>query len=119
MLTVLLANAAGLQVLRDGEWYNVPVVPGALVVNLGDTVEVVSNGLLNSPVHKVVTNAERERVTVGAFYTLDPEREVEPALELVSEDRPRRYEKMKSSDYIREVLESFARGKTDVDSVKI
>ncbi|KAM0834720.1 hypothetical protein ACQ4PT_063413 [Festuca glaucescens] len=119
MLTVLLPNAAGFQVLLDGEWYEVPIVPGALVVNLGDTVEVVSNGLLKSLVHKVVTNAERKRVSVGAFYTLDPEREVEPATELVSEDRPRRHEKMKTSDYIRELQESLARGERAVDRVKI
>ncbi|KAM0918494.1 hypothetical protein ACQ4PT_009013 [Festuca glaucescens] len=119
MLTVLLANTVGLQVLRDGEWYDVPVVPGTLVVNLGDTVEVVSNGLLKSPIHKVVANSERERVSVGAFYTLDPEREVEPAPELVSEDRPKRYEKMKTSDYIRELQKSLARGERAVDRVKI
>ncbi|KAM0899763.1 hypothetical protein ACQ4PT_021108 [Festuca glaucescens] len=49
MLTVLLANVAGFQVLLDGEWYEVPVVPGALVVNLGETVEVVSNGFAQEP----------------------------------------------------------------------
>ncbi|KAM0872051.1 hypothetical protein ACQ4PT_038971 [Festuca glaucescens] len=119
MLTILLANAAGLQVPRDGQWYDVPLVPGALVVNLGDMGEVVTNGLLKSAVHKVVANAERERVSVAAFYTVDPEREVEPALELVSDERPRRYKKMKNSDYIRELLESLARGERSIDRVKI
>ncbi|KAM0918498.1 hypothetical protein ACQ4PT_009012 [Festuca glaucescens] len=119
MLTVVLNNAAGLQVLRDGEWYDVPVVPDALVVNLGDTVEVVSNGLLKSPVHKVVANSESKRVSVAAFYTADPEREVEPAPELVSEERPRRYGSMKNSDYIRGLHESLARGERAIDRVKI
>ncbi|KAM0869725.1 hypothetical protein ACQ4PT_040533 [Festuca glaucescens] len=119
MLTILLADAAGLQVLRDGQWYDVPVVPGALVVNIGDTVEVVSNGLLKSPVHKVVANAERERVSVAAFYTVDPEREVEPAPELVSDERPMRYKKMKNSNYMRVQLESLARGERAIDRVKI
>ncbi|KAM0918489.1 hypothetical protein ACQ4PT_009005 [Festuca glaucescens] len=119
MLTILLADAAGLQVLRGGQWYEVPVVPGALVVNLGDTVEVVSNGLLKSPVHKVVANGERERVSVAAFYTVDPEREVEPAPELVSDKRPRLYKKMKNSDYMRELQESLARGGRAIDRVKL
>ncbi|XP_044961778.1 protein SRG1-like [Hordeum vulgare subsp. vulgare] len=124
-LTVLLAETAGLQVRRDsdgggGEWYDVPVVPGALVVNLGDTVEVVSNGVLRSPVHRVVASGERERVSVAAFYTVDPEREVEPAPELVSEERPRRYEKTKKAgDYVRELLESLARGERAIDRVKL
>ncbi|KAM3208057.1 hypothetical protein ACQJBY_063011 [Aegilops geniculata] len=120
VLTVLLAETAGLQVLRDGEWHDVPVVPGALVVNLGDVVEVVSNGVLRSPVHRVVASAERGRVSVAAFYTVDPEREVEPAPELVSEERPRRYEKTKKSgDYVRELLESLARGERAIDKVKL
>ncbi|KAM0899764.1 hypothetical protein ACQ4PT_021108 [Festuca glaucescens] len=83
------------------------------------TVLLANVAGFQSPVHKVVTNAERKRVSVGAFYTLDPEREVEPATELVSEDRPKRHEKMKTSDYIRELQESLARGERVVDRVKI
>lgn len=56
---------------------------------------------------------------MAAFYTVDPEREVEPAPELVSDERPRRYGKMKNNDYFRELLESLARGERAIDRVKI
>jgi isopenicillin N synthase-like dioxygenase len=38
-----------------------------------------------------VTNAKKERLSVVMFYSMDPEREIEPASELVDEKKPRRY----------------------------
>jgi isopenicillin N synthase-like dioxygenase len=38
---VVVPDAEGLQVLRrTGEWEELPMMPGALVVNLGDFMEV-------------------------------------------------------------------------------
>lgn len=41
-ITVLLQDreVEGLQILVDGKWYRVPVIPHALVVNLGDQMQV-------------------------------------------------------------------------------
>uniref|UniRef100_A0A0E0DXW0 Fe2OG dioxygenase domain-containing protein n=1 Tax=Oryza meridionalis TaxID=40149 RepID=A0A0E0DXW0_9ORYZ len=104
-------TVSGLQVLRQGVWYDVPVVPNALLINMGDGMEIMSNGLLKSPVHRVVTNAERERVSVVMFYVLGPEKELEPAPELVDDEkRPRQYAKMKNKEYLSGVYETLARG---------
>lgn len=113
-------TVSGLQVLRQGVWYDVPVVPNALLINMGDAMEIMSNGLLKSPVHRVVTNAERERVSVVMFYALDPEKELEPAPELVDDEkRPRQYAKMKIKDYLSGFYETFARGTRVIDTVKM
>lgn len=41
LATLLVDNDLGaLQVLRDGMWYNVPTKPHALLVNIGDFMEV-------------------------------------------------------------------------------
>jgi isopenicillin N synthase-like dioxygenase len=52
-LTILLAAQPGLQVLRYDaqnrsrtEWYSMPVVPGAFVINLGDLMQRWTNGTL-------------------------------------------------------------------------
>ncbi|KAL6898022.1 hypothetical protein ACP4OV_006618 [Aristida adscensionis] len=124
VITVVLIDDAvsGLQVQPNdggGGWYDVPIIPDALLVNVGDAIEIMSNGFFKSPVHRVVTNLERERVSLAMFYTMDPEKEISPAPELVDEERPRRYGNMKTKDYVTELFETFARGTRAIDTVKI
>ncbi len=56
-LTILLQEAApgGLQVMgRDGGWHDVPAVPGAFVVNIGDLMARWTNDRWVSTLHRVV-----------------------------------------------------------------
>lgn len=121
VLSVLMVDdtVGGLQVLRDGVWWDVPVVPGTLLINLGDQTEIMSNGIFKSPVHRVVTNAEKERLSVALFYSVDPEREIEPAAQLVDEKRPAKYRKVKVKDYIAGLYENLSQGTMVIDTVKI
>lgn len=112
-------NVSGLQLQNNGVWYDVPIVPNALLVNVGDVMEIMSNGFFKSPVHRVVTNAEKERLSLVMFYTMGPEREIEPLSELVDEKTPVRYRKIKTNDYIATLFETFARGTLAIDAVKI
>uniref|UniRef100_A0A0E0PU76 Fe2OG dioxygenase domain-containing protein n=1 Tax=Oryza rufipogon TaxID=4529 RepID=A0A0E0PU76_ORYRU len=113
-------SVSGLQLLRQGVWYDVPIVPNALLINVGDGIEIMSNGLFKGPVHRVVTNAESERVSLAMFYTLDPEKELEPVPELVDDEkRPRQYVKVKTKDYVTGLFETLARGTRVIDTVKI
>ncbi|TVU32722.1 hypothetical protein EJB05_24473 [Eragrostis curvula] len=66
-LTVLLQDGVGgLQaLLGGGRWVDVP--PGALVVNVGDFLEIMSNGRLKSVEHRVVASATA-RVSVACFF---------------------------------------------------
>lgn len=112
-------NVSGLQLQKNGVWYNVPIVPNALLVNVGDVMEMLSNGFFKSPVHRVVTNAVKERLSLVMFYTMGPEREIEPVPELLDEKRPRRYKKIKTKDYIAQLFETFARGTLAIDTVRI
>ncbi|CAL5046352.1 unnamed protein product [Urochloa decumbens] len=121
LITVVAVDDAvgGLQVQGAGAWYDVPIVPGALLVNLGDATEIMSNGFFKSPVHRVVTNPERERVSLAMFYTPDLKKEMELAPELLDEERPRRYGKVKTKDYVPRLLEAYARGTQAIDTMKI
>jgi isopenicillin N synthase-like dioxygenase len=68
-LTVLLEDGTpGLQVLRDGLWHDVRPQHGALIVNIGDMVEVWSNGLYPAPVHRVLAMDRRERLSAPYFH---------------------------------------------------
>ncbi len=68
VLTILLQDEQpGLEVLKDGAWHLVPPVPGALVVNVGDIVQVWSNDRYKAALHRVRANSENERYSVPFF----------------------------------------------------
>ncbi|CAI9782426.1 unnamed protein product [Fraxinus pennsylvanica] len=72
-MTYLLQDkeVEGLQALKDDKWYKVRIVPNAIVVNVGDQVEIMTNGIFKSPIHRVATNRERERMTIAVFFAPD------------------------------------------------
>ncbi|BAF13888.1 Os03g0860600 [Oryza sativa Japonica Group] len=74
-LTVLLQESKGLQVLmrQRQRWVDVPPVAGALVVNIGDLLQLVSNDLFRSVEHRVLatTAAAEPRLSVACFFRPD------------------------------------------------
>ncbi|KAG2609795.1 hypothetical protein PVAP13_4KG089200 [Panicum virgatum] len=120
-VTLLMVDSSvgGLQVLRDGVWYDVPTRPRTLLINLGDQMEIMSNGIFRSPVHRVVTNAEKERLSVALFYSVDPEREIQPAGKLVDENHQALYKKVKIKEYVAGLFEHFSQGKMVIDTARI
>nr|WP_057929947.1 2OG-Fe(II) oxygenase family protein [Burkholderia ambifaria] len=71
LLTMLLQDdVGGLEVCNaDGEWVRAPYIPGTLIVNLGDMVPVLTNGLYHSNMHRVLNTApDRHRYSVPTFF---------------------------------------------------
>ncbi|KAH0854493.1 hypothetical protein HID58_069194, partial [Brassica napus] len=89
-LTVLLQDqVGGLQVLHDQYWVDVPPVPGALVVNVGDLLQLITNGKFISVEHRVLANKAGPRISVGCFfssYLMANPRVYGPIKELLSEE---------------------------------
>ena len=80
-LTLLLQDrVGGLQVQReDGLFHDVPPIPGAFVVNLGELLEVATDGYLVATNHRVVSPAgATERFSVPFFYNPRLDARVEP-----------------------------------------
>jgi len=80
-LTVLLQDGmGGLQVLLDRGgaagrgWVEVPPLPGALIVNIGDLLQLVSNDWFRSVEHRVLANRDAARVSVACFFNTDMKR---------------------------------------------
>ncbi|XBI88057.1 DIBOA-glucoside dioxygenase BX6-like [Triticum dicoccoides] len=77
-LTVLLQDGmGGLQVLVDGKtWVDVPPVPGAFIINIGDLLQLVSNDQFRSVEHRVLANKSKDtaRVSVASFFNTNIER---------------------------------------------
>ncbi|MDX3113937.1 isopenicillin N synthase family dioxygenase [Streptomyces scabiei] len=80
-LTLLLQDeVGGLQVQReDGAFHDVPPLPGAFVVNLGELLEVATDGYLVATNHRVVSPPSAvERFSVPFFYNPRLDARVEP-----------------------------------------
>ncbi|MCX5199653.1 isopenicillin N synthase family oxygenase [Streptomyces sp. NBC_00249] len=69
-LTLLLQDTVGgLQVVRDGGYVDIPPMPGAFVVNLGELLEIATQGYLRATDHRVVSPPGAvERFSVPFFY---------------------------------------------------
>lgn len=68
LITLLMgASADGLQVLRhDGKWIPITALPDQLVVNVGDMLERLTNGVLKSTIHRVV-NPSKELMNTPRY----------------------------------------------------
>lgn len=70
LLTILHQNDTnGLQIFQEGiGWVPVPPSPGALVINVGDLMHILSNACFPTAYHRVVPNDTRHRFTIAYFY---------------------------------------------------
>jgi isopenicillin N synthase-like dioxygenase len=102
IMSVLLQDeTGGLQVKKGNKWVGVAPVPNALVINIGDQLQVVSNGRFQSVEHRVVTNTSAARLSVTTFLHPDADVMLGPALDLVDASHPPLYPTTKYSDYRR------------------
>ncbi|WP_165067323.1 isopenicillin N synthase family dioxygenase [Marisediminicola senii] len=72
VLTLLFVEPekAGLQVEKDGEWIDAPPIDGAFVVNIGELLEVATNGYLKATVHRVISpSIGQDRISIPFFYS--------------------------------------------------
>ena len=100
-LTILLQDdQPGLEVLRDGSWHLVETVPGALVINIGDIVQVWSNDRYRASLHRVRANATRERYSVPFFFNPDYAVDYAPLASAVNGGNPR-YESINWGEFRR------------------
>ncbi|PKA63306.1 Protein SRG1 [Apostasia shenzhenica] len=121
-LTVLLAAddcVPGLQVRRGHEWVPVRPLPGALIVNVGDQIQVLSNATFKSVEHRVVVNAMTDRLSIAFFYNPNGNLLLEPAKELVTLECPPLYHPMTFNQYRQYIRKNGPRGKAQVESHRI
>jgi isopenicillin N synthase-like dioxygenase len=71
VLTLLLVEPGkgGLQVEYQGKWIDAPQVPGTFVVNIGEMLELATNGYLKATLHRVISPLKgTDRVSLPFFY---------------------------------------------------
>ncbi|KAM7264596.1 hypothetical protein ACFE04_002279 [Oxalis oulophora] len=62
----------------SGEWISAPPIPGTFVCNIGDMLKILTNGLYESTMHRVINNSPKDRVSIPYFYETNFDVPVEP-----------------------------------------
>ncbi|HKJ15895.1 MAG TPA: 2OG-Fe(II) oxygenase family protein [Xanthomonadales bacterium] len=90
--TLLLQDdVAGLQIHHGGAWIPVDPIPGTVVVNTGDIVQVWSNDRYTAPLHRVVASRDKDRYSLPYFFNPRYSANYAPVPGLLSESKPARY----------------------------
>ncbi|KAJ4832712.1 hypothetical protein Tsubulata_035197 [Turnera subulata] len=102
LFTILYQNnTSGLQVLKEGAgWVTVPPIPGALVVNVGDLLHILSNGLYPSVLHRAMVNRTKERLSLAYLYGPQPSVQISPLPKLVGPSQPPLYRPVTWTEYL-------------------
>src|SRR5690606_3096566 len=91
-VTLLLQDEQpGLEVFHDGAWRLVEPRSDALVVNIGDIVQVWSNDRYRAALHRGLVSSEAERFSAPFFLNPAYSVEYQPLPSTVGATRPSRY----------------------------
>ncbi|KMT06726.1 hypothetical protein BVRB_7g158870 [Beta vulgaris subsp. vulgaris] len=119
VITILLQDKEieGLQILKDGQWYRVPIIPEALIIHVADQLEIASNGIFKSPTHKVVIDPQYDRTSIAMLPVPNAEKMIGPLEELITEDRPQLFNRF--NDYSQIYFKHMGAEERQINYVKI
>lgn len=80
-------------------------------------MQIMTNGIFKSPIHRFVPSSETERIAISVFFTPDKGNVIEPAEGLVDDKRPRLYKQVE--DYAGSFFHEDHDGKRAIDALKI
>ncbi|KAJ0963564.1 hypothetical protein J5N97_028686 [Dioscorea zingiberensis] len=119
-LTLLLQDdVEGLQVQHEDEWLTLEPIPNSFIVNIGDHLEIYSNGRFKSVLHRVLVNSSRSRMSMVSLHSLPYERVIGPSPELITRESPRLYKDTDFDEFLKYMATSESSNKTFITSMKL
>ncbi|KAK7309929.1 hypothetical protein RJT34_07063 [Clitoria ternatea] len=120
-LTILLQvnETEGLQIRKDGKWIPVKPLPSAFVINVGDILEILTNGIYRSIEHRATINSEKERISIATFHRPQMSKVVGPTPSLVTHERSALFKNIAVGDYYKAFFSRELQGKSCLDVVRI
>ncbi|RVX00242.1 S-norcoclaurine synthase 1 [Vitis vinifera] len=103
---------------RNGKWIPIRPVPGAFIVNIGDVIEIMSNGEYKSIEHRAVVDPEKERLSIATFCSPGAGAIIGPLPELTKE-KGAIYKSVSREEYIKFVLSRKLDGKSTINLMKL
>ncbi|KAK7309930.1 hypothetical protein RJT34_07064 [Clitoria ternatea] len=120
-LTILLQvnEMEGLQIRKDGKWIPVKPLSNAFVINIGDMLEILTNGIYQSIEHRAMVNSVKERISIATFHRPPMNSIIAPIPSLVTPEKPALYKRIVAADYINGFLKRVLQGKSYMDVIRI
>lgn len=121
-ITVLLQDEVGGLYVREAEndkWIHVTPVKGALVVNIGDVLQIMSNDRYKSIEHRVFVSGSKNRVSVPIFVNPSPNAVIGPLPEVLEDGEKPLYKEVVYSDYFSYFFSKGHDGKKTIDFARI
>ena len=76
-------NCDGLEIQnKSGEWVSAPPIDGTFVINIGNVMQMWTNGRFSSTPHRVVNRSKRDRYSIPLFVNPSYDVEVSPLVDL-------------------------------------
>nr|WP_202922058.1 isopenicillin N synthase family oxygenase [Campylobacter sp. MIT 19-121] len=72
---VLQDKQSGLEGFVNGKWFEVPPLEGSVVVNIGEFLEMATNGYLKATIHRV-SLTQKERFSIAYFLGVQLDKEI-------------------------------------------
>ncbi|GAA5955481.1 hypothetical protein JCM8115_006767 [Rhodotorula mucilaginosa] len=109
-------DVQALQVLNAaGEWIQASPKPGTFVVNIGDQLQRITNGVFKSTVHRAINRTGQDRMSMPFFFGLDYDAMLETLPSCITEDRPAKYEPITAGAYVeKRMKETYVRPAEEV-----
>ncbi|KAJ4703752.1 2-oxoglutarate (2OG) and Fe(II)-dependent oxygenase superfamily protein [Melia azedarach] len=120
-LTILLQinEVEGLQIRKNGIWFPVKPLPDAFVINIGDILEIVTNGAYRSIEHRATVNSAKERLSMATLYCPKMDGDMGPAPSLVTPETPAKFRRIGVEDYFKKLFSRKLDGKSYLDVMRI
>ncbi|KAF5745597.1 protein SRG1-like [Tripterygium wilfordii] len=120
-ITILnqLNGVDGLEIMKDGVWIPVNCQPDAFVVNVGDILEILSNGIYSSIEHRAMVNSTKERISIAFFMYPKFEADIGPVSSLINLQNPPLFKKIGMEQYLEDFFSRKLDGKSHLEYMKI
>ncbi|XP_065860296.1 gibberellin 2-beta-dioxygenase 8-like [Euphorbia lathyris] len=101
-LTILYQDkTSGLQLKKGEKWMSVPPNPDALIVNVGDLFQAITNDIYKSVKHRVIVPQNVDRFSVAYFYSPSSDATIESRI------KPTLYRKFSFREYKQKIQDDI------------
>ncbi|XP_026450872.1 codeine O-demethylase-like [Papaver somniferum] len=104
---------------KDKKWIPIKPLPNAFVVNIGNILEIMTNGIYRSVEHRAIIHSTKERLLVAAFHNPKVGVEIGPIPRMITPESPALFKTIGYEDYCKKYFSRKPDGKSSLDFMKI